>query len=217
MNRQSCNRRPGRPSGGRSRAVRRALLDATRDLCIERGLDAASSKAIADRAGVNPAMINYYFGSKEALCRAMMRDALAPILARLDALGSGGASLPDLARFIDGYMRTLAGNPWLPQLIVREVLPANGRFRELFFAEIGGRAARVLEVLLRNEFAADAGSVDPKLTAISIMSIAVFPFLAAPVLDAVLGVDVHDDAVVEQLVAHSQRVLAGGLFAGPIT
>jgi len=209
-------RGPGRPTGEKPNAVRRALLDATRELCVEVGLDAASSKSIADRAGVNPAMINYYFDSKEGLCQAMMLDALTPLVAQLEAAGKSGASGMTIQRFVKAYMQTLSRNPWLPQLVVREVLPENGRFRELFFAQLATRAAALLPQLLEREFGneGNAEEQDLQLTMISILSLAIFPFVAAPVLHGVLGVDVTDDAFVERLIAQSVHVVERGLLQG---
>lgn len=57
-------RRGRRPGGGDTRA---ALLDAARAVFAERGYDGATVRAIAERAGVDPAMVNHWFGGKEPL------------------------------------------------------------------------------------------------------------------------------------------------------
>jgi AcrR family transcriptional regulator len=57
-------RRGRRPGGGDTRA---ALLDAARTVFAERGYDGATVRAIAERAGVDPAMVNHWFGGKEPL------------------------------------------------------------------------------------------------------------------------------------------------------
>jgi AcrR family transcriptional regulator len=57
-------RRGRRPGGGDTRA---ALLDAARTVFAERGYDGATVRVIADRAGVDPAMVNHWFGGKEPL------------------------------------------------------------------------------------------------------------------------------------------------------
>jgi AcrR family transcriptional regulator len=204
-------RGPGRPAGEPAAAVRRALIDAARTLCIETGLDAATTKSIAERAGVNPAMINYYFGSKEGLGRAMMLESMQPVLEQLES--AVGAAALSLGEFMRGYMRALASNPWLPQLVVREVLPANGRFRELFFDEIVAHAGPLLRGLVDRaggSQAADTG-VDPALLPVTIASMAVFPFLAAPVLERALDVNPFDAATTDRLIAHNLALL-GRLF-----
>lgn len=210
------NKRPGRPVRDESGEVRGRLLDATRELCVEVGLDAASTKAIAARAGVNPAMIHYYFGSKEALSLAMMREVMAPVLDQLDLLATQGAASMTLDGFMRGYMRALAANRWLPQLVVREVLPANGRFRDLFLSELGSRAVRLVPRLLKQE--RDAGRVsrdlDLQRVMISVVSVAVFPFVAAPIIEPAIGISLADDTFVDGLIDHSIALLRNGLKPG---
>lgn len=62
-------RRGRRPGGADTRA---ALLDAARAEFADRGFDGATVRAIADRAGVDAAMVNHWFGGKEALFTAAL-------------------------------------------------------------------------------------------------------------------------------------------------
>jgi len=84
----------------------------------------------------------------------------------------------------------------------------------LFFREVGGRASTLLRALVEQGTGAGHGDprYDPRLTMISIMSLAVFPFLAAPVLEAVLDVDVQNEEFIERLIAHSLDVLSSSLI-----
>jgi len=215
MGSRTPRRRPGRPPGDDGREVKNLLLAAARDICIETGLDAASTKLIAARAGVNPAMIHYYFGGKEALGEAMMRSAMAPLLERLDALANGPPvfSLKDV---LATYVHTLAANPWLPRLVVREVLPSNGRFRAIFLSEVAGRAERLLPAIAEKAQASGAADrdLDPRLIILSLVSLAVFPFVAAPVVEAALKLDLSESASIDTLIEHSARVLSHGLSPG---
>ena len=69
-------RRRGRRPGGAD--TRNALLAAARAEFAERGFDGATVRAIADRAGVDPAMVNHWFGGKEALFTAVMELPVNP-------------------------------------------------------------------------------------------------------------------------------------------
>ncbi len=208
-------KRPGRPAAQDMTDVRRKLLDATRAACISKGLDGVSSKEIAAEAGVNPAMINYYFGNRETLHEAMMLDALSPLLAQISLAEENSHKLK-LRQFLRAYMETLAANPWLPRLVVREVLPENGRLRELFLTQIAQRGATLFPELMRNELqtTTDEPEFDQELLAMSLMSLAVFPFVAAPILEPALGLDMEQQETVQRLIAHTlgvvDRVLASG-------
>jgi len=69
-------RRGRRPGGGDTRD---ALLGAARTEFAERGFDGATVRVIAERAGVDPAMVNHWFGGKEALFSAALDIPIDPL------------------------------------------------------------------------------------------------------------------------------------------
>ncbi|WP_346539340.1 TetR family transcriptional regulator [Micromonospora sp. DPT] len=72
MTPRRTGRRPGNPD------TRQAILAAARTTFAERGFDAASIRVIAAAAGVDPALVHHYFGSKEELFRATVEIPLDP-------------------------------------------------------------------------------------------------------------------------------------------
>jgi AcrR family transcriptional regulator len=77
------------PRRRNSAATKQALLDAAGLLFDERGFDRATLRDIADSAGVDPALVARYFGSKEQLYLAVLSEAErapAPVTAPLEAL-----------------------------------------------------------------------------------------------------------------------------------
>jgi AcrR family transcriptional regulator len=69
-------RRTGRRPGKQD--TREAILAAAREAFAERGYDGASIRAIATSAGVDPALVHHYFGSKEQLFNATVRPPIDP-------------------------------------------------------------------------------------------------------------------------------------------
>ncbi|WP_300009677.1 TetR family transcriptional regulator [Pseudonocardia sp.] len=69
-------RRRGRRKAGAD--TRAQLVDAARDAFAERGYDGATVRMIAERAGVDPAMVNHWFGGKEALFTASLHIPIDP-------------------------------------------------------------------------------------------------------------------------------------------
>ena len=72
MTRRRSGRRPGRHD------TREEILAAARDLFADRGYDGASVRQIATRAGVDPALVHHYFGTKESLFRATIGAPIDP-------------------------------------------------------------------------------------------------------------------------------------------
>lgn len=80
-------RRPGNPD------TREAILAAAREAFAERGFDAATIRAIATGAGVDPALVHHYFGTKDQLFLAAMNAPIDPRELLPQALAGGPEEL----------------------------------------------------------------------------------------------------------------------------
>src|SRR5262245_29518133 len=107
--------RPGsQPRGEETRA---RILDAALEMFAANGFEGASTRAIAEAAGVNLPAIQYYFGSKEGLYRAVLRQfaeqlqaAVAPLADRInEALAAGQPSRRALVDLLCAMLDVLVG------------------------------------------------------------------------------------------------------------
>lgn len=210
--RPASRRGAGRPAGSDADGVRRRLLDAAQRLFGAQGYAGVGVRAIAEEAGVNPAMIHYYFGDKQGLYQAVLEDTLEPLFEDLRRW----AETPDAERgsprrFVEIYTRTIASNRWLPALIMREVLSEEGRLRERFVHQIALRAGSLLVRAIEGGQTAGRlrADLDPRLTALSLVSMTLFPFLAFPIAKEVFGVEMGD-AYLDRLVEHTARMFLRG-------
>jgi len=149
--RKTPARQPGRPSARTAQDVRGQLIAAARDLFLKYGYRAVSSRQVAAAAGANPAMIHYYFGNKHGLYKAMLEQAIGPGVARLNAMLEAPPEEASVARMLDTYMHILEANPWIPGLLLREVLMPDGAFRDQFIRDFGSRFAPRVAELVRHE------------------------------------------------------------------
>ena len=88
--------RAGRSRGGRragDSGTREAILDAARPPFAEHGYDGATIRGIAADAGVDPALVHHFYGTKERLFAAAMRLPVVPseVLTAAFAEVAGGA------------------------------------------------------------------------------------------------------------------------------
>jgi AcrR family transcriptional regulator len=81
-------KRSGRRRG--SPDTKESILDAARRLFADKGFDATTVRAIAADAGVDPAMIHHFFGTKEELFRATLQFPIDPVT-QIPAIVAGGA------------------------------------------------------------------------------------------------------------------------------
>ena len=120
-----AERSRGRPADTASGALQAHLLDAAEELFAEHGYAATPLRKVAERAGVNPALVHYYFDNKLGLLRAVLDRALEPMAAAFAAMRRDEE--PDIAQ-IASLMFSMAGkHPSLPRLIVRRMADVDHR------------------------------------------------------------------------------------------
>ena len=104
-------------------ATRQALLRAGAELFSERGFDGVPIEEVADRAGVNKALISYHFRGKRGLYVAILESTFASLAERLKAVEAGSSSARGTLRaFLGTFDQFTRERPGFPTLFMREVL-----------------------------------------------------------------------------------------------
>ncbi|MBE7484694.1 MAG: TetR/AcrR family transcriptional regulator [Polyangiaceae bacterium] len=175
--------------------VRQRILAAARAEFASRGFGAASVRTIAERAGATAAMINYYFGGKQALYDTVVAEAQGRLLARLSAaVGSGERDgLP--VRLALAYFDFLVEERELQRLLLRQMLDRGDDLRE-HADDIAGPLAALLERHFGDRAVA-------RQFAISVFGAIAGYFVYEPVLGAVLG---RDPMSAESVAARRRHV-----------
>lgn len=210
----ATRRRAGRPAGA-GPDLRERLLDAATACFARKGIAATSLRAIADEAGVNPALLHYYFGDKAQLQDAMVEERVMPAFGALrDSLQAHGDEVAGvIAGFVRGIGEVIARHPWLPALWVREVLCEGGALRSLLL----DRLAPQLPQMLAARFAAAqrAGQLnpdlDPRLLVVSLVGLTLFPAAGAPIWRQMFDAgDLDADAMRDHTIALLDRGVGAG-------
>ena len=204
-------RRPGRPRADEANQ-RERLLDAAVACFAGDGIAATSLRTIALKAGVTPALVHYYFGSKEQLVEAFIAERMTPVAAALreSLLAAGPDPRALMAAFVRGMHDLVARFPWWPALWVREVLNEKGALRDVLLKQIAPQVAQLIAGALadaqkRGELAPD---LDPRLTMVSLMGLTMMPLAAEHIWRRVFAADDIDRDV---LLRHTLALLDHGL------
>jgi len=157
-------------------------------------------------------MIHYYFDNKDGLFRTMLQEAVEPLRHLLTDVLRPGMGVPDIGLFMAAQLRTVAANPWIATLILNEVLAEGGRFRAIFMKDIAGQMLPMLVELLDRERRAGRirKDLNPRLAALSLLSLNMFPFLTRVVTGPLLGLKL-EGAELEEFIAHTTRVFLDGI------
>jgi AcrR family transcriptional regulator len=113
--------RRGRPTGG-DRSARERLLDAGRQLLSERGSSGVTVREIAQRAGVHPALLHYYFETKSGLFAALVERVHERLSAALSALAPGGSASERLDQWVRTCANVVAEDPYVCRLLLQELV-----------------------------------------------------------------------------------------------
>lgn len=202
--------------------TRERILSTATEVFAEKGLAGARMQEIADRAGVNKAMLHYYFTSKEQLYESVIVSTLTGVMtgATLILRDEGRPVDERLRSFVASYFDALREHAHMPRLIMQDLMAGGERIVEYFrkAAEqaglLGGLPA--LEILEEGIRVGRFRRIDPKQAIVSLVSLVVFYFLARPILSMVLEIAVDDqDRFLRDRKEHVIDVFLHGIVASP--
>ena len=115
-------RRPGRPPQAEGVQGRELLLRAARELMIGKGFPRVTVREVAQRAGVGPALVNYYFGGKSDLFAAIIEQVVLEARERIEqATQRSGPVKERIHRFVQEIVAAMTADPYLARLLVEQV------------------------------------------------------------------------------------------------
>jgi AcrR family transcriptional regulator len=176
----------------------RRILHAARTVFIRRGSGGARMQEIAEEAGVNQALLHYYFGTKDGLALAVFRESAAQLFPGILRILSSDAPIEArVEQVVHHYIDTLRAHPFLPGFVLGEMNFNPERMVALAseMASLGVPDAprRALDALGRDLAKRVARGDFRRVTAdqfiVNLASLCVFPFAARPMLSHLLGID----------------------------
>lgn len=205
----SVERPRGRPTDIKSGEFQTSLLNSAELLFAENGYAATSVRSVADRAGVNPALVHYYFGTKHDLLMAVIDRALQPLADGISAIRTTGAG--HLEDFAELFFNMAAEHPAMPKLITREVLLSSGETKEIFARDYAPRIGGALPALLSKEQKDGRinAEYDPGAASLMLLSLCIFPFIARPVAEPVLGIKYNKQGLQDYLQQMTTLLIKG--------
>jgi AcrR family transcriptional regulator len=187
------------PESSPDLATEERILEAAHRVFLRRGTAGARTQEIADEAGVNKALLHYYYRTKGRLAEAVFLRAAGTLFPRMLAALAADRPLRDKLRdAVEAESDMLEANPYLPGYLIAEFQYEPERLRDLIAQAlpVSEMRAAVLGGLQRQlDAEAEAGRLRPTRAedlVVALMAQTVFPYAAAPMIEAVLGLD--DDA-----------------------
>ena len=163
---------------------------AARKVFHQKGFAGTRTRDIAEEAGINHAMLNYYFRSKEKLFGIVMMETMAQFFKGVNLmLNDENTSLDEkIDLIVSNYVDLLLKEPELPTFILNEVRPNPQAFVE----QNPIKEALTHSVLTRQyaEAVARGEITEPNLmqAILNVIGLVIFPFIAKPILTSIVNI-----------------------------
>jgi AcrR family transcriptional regulator len=177
------------------------ILSAAREVFLQKGFAGARMQDIADEAGINKALLHYYFRSKEKLFETIFREAFEKLIPHITDVFSSDLPFYDKIRaFTGAYITMAVENPFIPLFVLNAMHSDPQNFQKLF----GDIPKKIPILLVKSEIkkAVDEGlirPIEPPQLVMNMLSLCLFPFIARPMFQMVMNIsDTQFKKIIDQ-------------------
>ncbi|WP_452227841.1 MULTISPECIES: TetR/AcrR family transcriptional regulator [unclassified Lacinutrix] len=182
------------------------ILNAAKNIFQSKGMDGARMQEIADKAGINKAMLHYYYRSKQLLFEAVFKNAFSLLAPQLNAILNDDSSIEaKVKNFTSDYITFIVKHPYLPNFILQEL----NRNPEFLLKMKDTNGFPNIEKFKKQVDKEIANGILKPISAehlfINILALNIFPFVAKPLIKAFTNTD---DKAYKQLMEDRKTEVA---------
>ncbi|MCK9507519.1 MAG: TetR/AcrR family transcriptional regulator [Pigmentiphaga sp.] len=200
----------GRPTGGEGNK-HDEIIAAALETLRETHPDGLTVSEVARRAGVDPAMVRYYFTNKEGLLVEAAKFLMEKLLNTASTIVHAEADISvRLTERLKGMMKFLMENPYLHTLLNRVYSSASPDARQMM-ADVNGRSMMLMAELLRSS-EQSVRELDPRFVHCALIGVSEAMLNARPLIEYMFGVETTSPDFVDRYAGAMAELLARGLI-----
>ncbi len=193
------------------------ILQSAMDIFVIKGKHGTKMQEIADAAGINKAMLHYYFRSKDKLFARVFENVFSGIFSSLHTVFEKKDSFYNkLSNFVNAYFELIRSNSNLPLFILREIQEDSEEIKALFTVILENATFNLPSKFVESAYKAiDNGeikTVDPRQLFITVLGSSVFYFIAEPLLAVFLKNDPNYER--ERFISERKKAIVDIIFNG---
>ena len=158
------------------------ILAAAREVFITKGFEGARMQEIADRAGINKALLHYYFRSKENLFDAVFSEVASHLFPAVRQLLESDLTIKEkITFFVKIYLKALQENPYIPAFVINTLNTNPERF--LKYIKKSGINPMLLQQQIDHEVSGGLiRDIKAEHLLVNTIAMCLFPFVARPII-----------------------------------
>jgi AcrR family transcriptional regulator len=165
------------------KSTEQKILEAAKQVFMEKGIDGARMQDIADKAGINKALLHYYFRSKEKLFEMIFMEEARKFMPKVTSIMMSELTLFEkVEKFVGEYIDTLMQNPLLPIFILNEINRNPKEAIKKIFGNQRPPIDKVDELIAKLVKKGEINPIRGYELMVNMVSLCIFPFLARPMV-----------------------------------
>ena len=175
----------------KDKSTEEKILEAARKVFVRKGMYGARMQDIADEAGINKALLHYYFKNKQKLFEEIFLEAAGKLFPRINDIFRSDESLfIKIEQFCDEYITMVLENPYLPLFVLNELNQDPVYFmNKLWKGDKRPDPKKFLQQIEKEERKGTIKKISPVQLLMNLISMTVFPFVGKPMFQLNLGID----------------------------
>lgn len=199
---------------------KQTIIDAAMELFAEKGFEGTSIRELAAAAGVNIAMVNYYFGSKEKLFEAMVEQKASYFREKLTEILNNDSKneLEKMDRIIEDYVSRIMAQHKYHRVIHQELMLQQREALHENIIAVFSKNKEVMKTIIERGIKKKLfRKVDPELTIVTLLGTLHQVLLSRPMCKFLVakGADFDpytDEAFKKRLITHMKQVMHAHLL-----
>lgn len=177
------------------------ILEAASEVFTEKGFAGTRTRDIAEKAGINLALLNYYFRSKEKLFEQVMKVKMVLLFGQIvPILTNEKTNLEEKIDLVSNkYFEILSKNPNLPLFVLSEMQKKNSEVKSIIPVNKIFKNSVILKQIKERK-----PELNPSHFLINFLSMTIFPFITKPVFNTF---DLMNETEFQQFVEERKRLV----------
>jgi AcrR family transcriptional regulator len=167
------------------------ILDAAKDVFQQKGMTGARMQEIADKAGINKALLHYYYRTKDKLFEKVFEIAFSIFLPKVKEMMLSEKSIFEkIEFFVDNYLTLLQKHPFIPGFVINELNRNPQILVNIFEKNVHFKEDNIFELFQKQiDSEVEKGIIKPidvRNLMTNIIGLCIFPIVARPIIQGIM-------------------------------